>query len=490
MRKLLLMVVACASVLPTVHAAAPDKGAAIGRLMTQYHALGQLDGAVLVAEKGKVVYQHAFGQANREWSVPHTTDSVFRIASLTKQFTATMVLQLAEQGKLRLDDKIGRYVPDLKPEIGERVTLAQLMNHTSGIVDYANFPGFWANRLGEKVPRADYLAIMNRDLEFAPGTQGHYSSSGYTLLGWVIEHVTGKSYGEALEAMITKPLGMARTMYDAPELVVPRKASGYARVLGQYQPAAPLWIPNIGAGGGMVSTVGDFFKWDQALYGSKVLSEASKRLMWTSSIKDDVWGDLHYGYGWLAGQRQIAGKARKVHEHGGNGNGFRTLVTRYPDEQRLVVVFLNEGNGNKGPGIYRIKDSITKVLYGEAAPMPRADFADALVAAIDKVGLAKAIAGADALRNSAMPLSGPDELNMLGYMYAGTGRYKEAMAVLQLDAAWFPADGNIWDTMGELQLKQGDKAAAVKSYRRSLELDPKNTNAVEVLRVIEQQGKK
>jgi CubicO group peptidase (beta-lactamase class C family) len=489
MRKFLLIVAACASVLPAAQAT-PAREAAIGRLMTQYHQLGQLDGAVLVAEKGKIVYQHAFGQANREWAVPHTTDSVFRIASLTKQFTAAMVLQLAEQGKLRLDDKIGRYVPDLKPEIGEHVTLAQLMNHTSGIVDYANFPGFWANRLGEKVPRADYLAIMNRELEFAPGTQGHYNSSGYTLLGWVIEKVTDKSYGDALDAMIAKPLGMAHTSYDAPDKIVPRKASGYARVLGHYQPAAPLWIPNIGAGGGMVSTVGDFFKWDQALYGSKLLSEASKRLMWTSSVKDDVWGDLNYGYGWLSGQRQIAGKTRTVHEHGGNANGFRTLITRYPDEQRLVVIFLNEGNGNKGPGIYRIKDSITKVLYGVAAPMPKAEFPDALVAAIDKDGLAKALAGAEALRARAMPLAGPDELNMLGYTYAGAGRFEEAMAVLRLDAAWFPQDGNVWDTMGELQLQQGDKAAAIKSYRRSLELDPKNTNAVDVLRGLEEQGKK
>lgn len=133
---------------------------------------------------------------------------------------------MAEQGKLRLDDTIGQYVPDLKPEIGNRVTLHQLLNHSSGIVDYANFPGFWARRLGEKVPQEDFLAIMNRPLEFEPGSQGHYSSSNYTLLGWVIEKQTGKTYAAALDEMILRPLGMQRTTYDAPERIMPRKAAG------------------------------------------------------------------------------------------------------------------------------------------------------------------------------------------------------------------------------------------------------------------------
>lgn len=477
------LALAAAAVAGTAQAA-PARAAAIGKLMAQYHALGQLDGTVLVAEKGKVIYQHAFGLANREWQVPNTVDTSFRIASLTKQFTATMVMQLAEQGKLRLDDKVGRYVPGLRPEIGEVVTIAQLMNHSSGIVDYANYPGFWAQRLGEKVPRADFLAIFNKPLDFAPGSQGHYSSSGYTLLGWIIESVTGASYETALETMITKPLGMARTQYDGPATFIARKASGYTRTLGQYAPAEPLWIPNIGAGGGMASTVGDFFKWDQALYGSKLLSDASKKLMWTSVIKDDVWGDLHYGYGWLTGQRMIGGQAREVHEHGGNGNGYRTFITRYPGEQRLVVVFLNEGNGNKGPAIYRIKDSITKVLYGEASPAPKAALEDALVDAINKNGIAAAVAGADALRARCMPLSGPNELNMLAYQFAGAGKFDAAYAVLRLDMGWFPKDANLWDTQGEIQLMQGDKANAIKSYQRVLEMDPGNKNATDVLRTL------
>ena len=453
----------------------------IHRLMARYHQFGQLDGTVLVADHGKVVYQHAFGLANREWQVPNTIDSAYRIASLTKQFTATLIMQLVEQGKIKLDDKISLYVPDLKPEIGDKVTIHQLLNHTSGIVDYANFPGFWANRLGERVSRADFIAIMNRDLEFTPGSIGHYNSSGYTLLGYVIEKIIGKSYGEVLDAMILQPLGMTRSAYDAPEKLIARKASGYVRVLGKYQPAPPMWMPNIASGGGMVSTVGDFLKWDQALYGEKLLSAESKRMMFTPYVKDDVWGDLGYGYGWMIGKREIAGQARLVHEHGGNANGYRTLITRYPDEQRLIVIFLNEGNGNKGPGIYQIKDGITKILYGQKAPMPKAALADVLIAAIEKDGVAATLARFELLRASAQVVTAPEELNALGYGYASAGRFDLAFAVLVLNLRLFPKDGNTYDSMGEINLMQGDKAAARANYKRALALDPTNTNAADVL---------
>jgi CubicO group peptidase (beta-lactamase class C family) len=275
---------------------------------------------------------------------------------------------------------------------------------------------------------------------------------------------------------------MQRSGIDLPTRLVAHKAAGYTCGLGACQPAAPLWIPNIASGGGMVSTVGDFLKWDQALYGERVLSAASKARMFTPYVKDDVWGDLGYGYGWMIGRRQIGGQARLVHEHGGNANGFRSLVTRYPEQQRLVVILLNEGNGNKGPGIYRIKDSITRVLYGEASPAPKAELADALAAAIDRRGLPAALAGFDALRARAAPLPGPDALNSLAYQYLGVGRNDVAVAVMQLNIQLYPDDGNSHDTLGEIHLLQGEREAGIAHYRKALQLDPKNNNARDVLK--------
>ncbi|WP_170860508.1 serine hydrolase [Duganella sp. CF458] len=463
-----------------------DRAAELDRIATRYHALGQLDGSVLVADHGKVVYHRAFGLANREWQIPHTTDTAFRVASLTKQFTATLVMQLAEQGKLRLDDPIGKYVPELGPGIGNRVTLHHLLNHTSGIVDYANFPGFWANRLGEKVPKADFLAIMNRPLEFEPGSQGHYSSSNYTLLGWVIEQQTGKTYGEALDSMILRPLGMQRTAYDAPDRIVPRKASGYVRSLGAYRPADPLWIPNIGAGGGVASTTGDFFKLDRALAGTALLKPESKRRMFTAYVKDDVWGDLGYGYGWLIGSRTIAGKPRLVHEHGGNGNGFRTLVTRYPEDGKLVVILLNEGNGNKGPEIYSMRRDFTDVLYGQPVAQPKPTLHDLLAAEIRRAGEESALAHFNTLlAQSGKPETG-DGLNRLAYQYAEAGRASTGIAILRRASALFPQDGNLHDSMGELYLQLGNKERARTAYSRALELAPDNGNAKEMLNKIGQ----
>lgn len=480
MRKILIALFLLAT-LP----AKADRATDIDRLAKRYHDLGQLDGSVLVADHGKVVYHRTFGLANREWQVPHTTDTAFRVASLTKQFTATLIMQLAEQGKLRLDDPIGKYVPELRPEIGNRVTLHHLLNHTSGIVDYANYPGFWANRLGEKVPKADFLAIMNRPLEFEPGSQGHYSSSSYTLLGWVIEKQTGKTYSEALDSMILRPAGMQRTAYDAPDRIIPRKASGYVRVLGEYRPADPLWIPNIGAGGGVASTTGDFFKLDRALAGDTLLKPESKRQMFTAYIKDDVWGDLGYGYGWLVGTRIIAGKPRLVQEHGGNGNGFRTLVTRYPEDGKLVVIFLNEGNGNKGPEIYRMRRDFTDALYGLAVALPKPTLNDLLVSEIRRDGANAALARFDALvAQSGEPENG-DGLNRLAYQFAEAGQATTGISILKLATELFPQDGNLHDSMGELYLGLGDKANAMAAYQRAVALDPTNTNAAAILQKLQ-----
>ena len=486
----LLWVAAGAAMLAggAAHAAAPTAEAAqLHKLLTRYHELGQLDGTVLVAERGKVVYQQAFGLANREWKAPNTVDTAYRIASLTKQFTATLVMQLVEQGKLRLDDKIGAYVPDLKPEIGNAVTIHQLLNHTSGIVDYANYPGFWTGRLGNHVPRADLLAIMNNPLEFTPGSSGHYNSSGYTLLGYTIEKITGKSFGQALGEMTLAPLGMTRSGIDVPERLVERKAFGYVRVLGAYQHAAPVWMANLSAGGAMYSTVGDMLKWDQALYGDKLLSAQSKRLMFTPYVKDDVWGDLGYGYGWMIGKREIAGKARLVHEHGGNGNGFRSLITRYPDEQKLVLLLLNEGNGNKGPGIYAMRSAITNVIYKLPVAMPVPSLIDAIIASIDQRGAARTLAGFSTLRAANPPLRGADDLNGFAYQYVASGRHADAIAVLKMNLVQFPQDANTWDSLGEIYLGQGDAASAAMHYQKALDLNPKNTNAADVLRKLKDQ---
>ncbi len=471
---------------PKTQTSTPAKSHKLQTLLTQYHAIGQLDGVVLVAEHGKVVYQGAFGLANREWKIANTSDTAFRIASLTKQFTATLVMQLVEQGKVKLDDTIGMYVPDLRPGIGNTITIHQLLNHTSGIVDYANFPGFWENRLGAKVSRAEFMEIMNRDLEFAPGSAGKYNSSGYYLLGYVIEKVTGKPYQQALDDMILHPLRMVRSGYEAPERVVDRKATGYLKSpSGEYESAAPMHMANGYSAGGMYSSAGDLLRWDRALYGTTLLSESAKQRMFTPYAKDDVRRDLGFGYGWLVGSRKIGTRDVAVHEHGGNTNGFRSLITRFPDDQRLVVILLNDGGGTITPAIYQMAESVTRVLYDLPTPAPKRGLADTLAQSIAKQGVDAAIGHFQQQRKTLPAATGPNELNLLGYHYLMKNRLPEAVEVFKLNVALLPMDGNGYDSLGEAYMVQGDAARATLNYRRALELDNTNSNAVEMLRKLE-----
>jgi tetratricopeptide (TPR) repeat protein len=207
--------------------------------------------------------------------------------------------------------------------------------------------------------------------------------------------------------------------------------------------------------------------------------------MFTAYVKDDVWGDLGYGYGWLVGTRIIAGKPRVVHEHGGNGNGFRTLVTRYPEDGKLVVIFLNEGNGNKGPEIYRMCRDFTDALFGQAVALPRPALNDLLAVEIRRAGTDAALARFNALlAQSGKPENG-DGLNRLAYQYAEAGQASTGISILRRAIELFPQDGNLHDSKGELYLALGDKANAITAYRRALELDPCNANAAAVLRKLE-----
>ena len=171
----------------------------IDALVKQYNDYGQFNGSVLVAEKGKIIYEKGFGLANMEWAIPNQPDTKFRIGSVTKQFTAALVLQLVEEGKIKLDGKITDYLTDYRKDTGDKVTIHQLLNHTSGIPSYTNRPDFFAEFSRDPYNITDFVKkFASGDLEFEPGSKYSYNNSGYSLLGAIIEKVTGKSYETVL----------------------------------------------------------------------------------------------------------------------------------------------------------------------------------------------------------------------------------------------------------------------------------------------------
>src|SRR5215471_3449300 len=260
-------------------AQAQDKAKKIDDLMTLYSSYGQFNGTVLVAEKGSVIFKKGYGLANMEWGIPNQPDTKFRLGSITKQFTSMLVMQLVQDGKVKLDGKLTDYLPDYRKDTGDRVTIHNLLTHTSGIPSYTGLPRFF-----EDVSRNPYTVeafvkkYCSGDLEFEPGSKFSYDNSGYFLLGAIIEKVTGKPYEQVLRERIFDPLGMKDTGYDHHEDILKRRATGYDKsprgVINS--PYLDMSLPY--AAGSLYSTVEDLYLWDQALYTDKLLEPKYKEM--------------------------------------------------------------------------------------------------------------------------------------------------------------------------------------------------------------------
>ncbi len=455
---------------------AQDKAAQIDALLTKYHETGQFNGAVLVAERGRVILKKGYGEADMAWHVPNTPDTRFRIGSVTKQFTATLILQLVEEGKLRLDDPVAKVLPDYPKPQGEQVTIHHLLTHTSGIPNMTNLPGFMQNEVRNPYPPDSLLTVFaHLDLEFEPGTRFNYSNSGYVLLGVVIEHVAGQPYDEVLHARILDPLGLADTGYDHHRAVVERRAVGYARTPGGYEHAAYLDTSIPYAAGMMYSTVEDLFKWDQALYGDGIFQNPeTKTQMFTPFLND-------YGYGWAIHEMPVGetGRQVKVVEHAGGIFGFSTGFWRLIDDRSTIVVMDN----TQGNQVGAIGQGIVNLLYGAEAAAPRVPIADVLRKTLDAEGVEAARAQYHLLKSSQ-----PDaydfrenQLNNLGYFYLRRGDAETAIALFQLNVEAFPEGFNTYDSLGEGYMEAGDHEKAIANYKKSLALNPGNDNAREML---------
>lgn len=326
----ILLLVPCAS--------AQDLTAQADAFVQAFVQQKRFQGSVLLAREGKPLFRKSYGLANAEWDIPNTPDTKFRLGSITKQFTSALILQLVEQGKIRLDDSIRKYYPE-GPAAWQAVTIHHLLSHQSGIPSYTEIPGFFAKMAGEPRTPAEIIQLtQDKPLEFDPGTKYKYDNSGYILLGYVVEKVTGRSYEQQLRSAILDPLGMKDTGFDSYTAILPHRAEGYTYTREKLQRAPYLDMTLPYAAGSVYSTVDDLAKWDQALYGTAVLSEASKQKMWTPNRNE-------YGYGWIIARRYGTTSL----EHGGGINGFNTMIVRLPEKKLLAVVLSNVNTSSTGP---------------------------------------------------------------------------------------------------------------------------------------------
>jgi len=302
------------------------------RLLERYD--GDVPGAsLLVVRDGKALVRKGYGLANLEQRAETTPATHYRLASITKQFTAASILLLAQDGKLGLDDPVRKWLPKL-PAVYGPITLRQLLTHTSGIVDYEDLT---PDSRTEQLSDDDVLQMVadKPSLYFKPGAQWRYSNTGFVLLGLVIEHASGQGFAAFLKQRIFEPLGMDALVYEqgrGPE--VPNRAYGYSDIEGAWTRTDQSVTSATRGDGRIYASIDDLAKWDAALYDDRLLNAESRKLAMSAAVKSDD-PKVDYGYGW-----RITGETQW---HSGESIGFRNVIVRYP-KQRLTVVLLTNRN--------------------------------------------------------------------------------------------------------------------------------------------------
>jgi CubicO group peptidase (beta-lactamase class C family) len=319
--------------------------------------------SLAVVKDGQIILAKGYGYANVEHQVPVKPETIFQSGSVGKQFTATAVMMLVEEGKINLDEKIGKYLGDV-PEGWKNITVRNLLTHTAGMTDYPD--GFDFRRdytEDELLKQAQAIPLA-----FQPGEKWQYSNLGYVTLGILIHKVTGKFYGDFLQERIFKPLGMTTARIISEADIVPNRAAGYRLVRGELKNQS--WVSpslNTTADGALYLTALDMAKWDAALYGEKLLKKTSLEQMWTPVKLND--GKTHpYGFGWLLGE---VNKHRVV-GHEGGWQGFASVIVRYPDDRFTVVVLTNLAQTN----LFKLYMGVVAIYHPELVPPPLAAIED------------------------------------------------------------------------------------------------------------------
>lgn len=305
-----------------------DPAVLIDKYMQEYVRSKDFSGVVLVAQKDKVIYKKAFGFANKEWNIPNTIETKFRIGSNTKQMTAAAILQLIEKGRLSLDDRLSKFFPDFLK--ADSVTIRMLLNHTSGIRNFGATRNFSIIRALPYSRDSVVALIKNGPYEFSPGTRWGYNNSAFFLLGYIIEKITGQSYSAYMNEFIFSKAGMRNSGVNNLDSIMKYRAAGYERTRTGWKNAAYVSMEFPFSAGAIYSIVEDMYRWNKALYGGKIISEKSLEQMTTPTVN-------HYGFG----LRIDSFYNHKRIGHNGSIPGFEAQNVWFPQEELCIVLLSN-----------------------------------------------------------------------------------------------------------------------------------------------------
>lgn len=457
-----------------------DAATAIHELMHHYHMYGWFNGAVLVGDRGEAVYRNAFGWANMEWRVPNTSDTKFRLGSVTKQFTSMLIMQLAEEGQLDVDGTVSTYLPYFREDLGSRLTLHHLLTHTSGLPNYTARPDFMSKVARNPVKVEDFVKEhCSGDLEFEPGSEFSYSNSGYFILGAIIEAVAGQSYVAAVQSKILEPLGMRDTGYDHSAPLMERRASGYERDLEGIRNCDYIDMSIPYAAGAMYSTVEDLHKWDRALR-TDILIPRARRTKMVTPVHNN------YACGWLVFRLRPENLSQCIDPqnaqpdpdgtliltHGGGIPGFAAAIYRAVSEQRVVILLNNTG----GTIITHMAANLLRILYDQPYELPKQPVAQQLYRTIKESGVEQALAEYKTWRESDAGQARYDtselQLRLVAMQCMRGGLVAEAGAVLGGAAGYFPDSAQVSLELAGCLLAQGRKDEGIETLKQVLARQP------------------
>ena len=467
MRKILIILTAVVGIgLTTLAQKIPSKSKQINTFMSTISRNGQFSGGLLVVEKGRLIYKKAFGYANRQTKELFTTETPCYIGSVSKQFTAMGIMLLQECGKLDYNQSIRTYFPQL-PEFMQPVTILHLLHHTSGLALFGDFPD-----MNEK----DVFDILLKQpgLHFAPGEKFEYCNAGYTLLGMLIEKISGETLNDFLTQHVFIPLGMKNTYVNSKALRNKKRAVGYYLFGDEYN-----YDTFIGGAASVVSTIDDLYQWDKMLYAPSIISKQTlDRAFQADKLTndDEMYEKKAYGFGWFVSEKN----GKKIIQHDGGFGGFRSYIERQPEQHNTILFISNVRHSITG----ELREGINNILEGKPYRIPKNSWANKIIEDANTLGMAQAIASYKQIRDTKENhrfYFNESEFNSLGYYLLNNKRVKDAIQFFTLNAEEHPKSSNAFDSLGEAHMIAGNKELAISNYKISLQLNPLNDNAKQMI---------
>lgn len=436
---------------------AADIGPKIDKAMARFVELGHFSGTVLVARNGQILYAKAFGEANKDHGIPNAMKTRFELGSIAKVFTGIGLMRLVEKGIVGLEDPVVKHLPSFP--FGDKIRIIHLLTHTSGLPDYTDHPGF---RAAWPLLRTieDFLPMIfeQKLKEDAPGKTFSYCSSGFVILGAIIERTSGRSFKDYIQEEVLNPCGMTETSIATLEDVVTNRATGYVKdSLGRFKTYAYWMVPYI-ASAGIQTTAGDLFKFDRALAEGKLLKPETLNQM-AEPFLEKNWGIV-----WRLDD--IDGQ--KIAYHGGETTGVSAMFRRYLKDGTTLVVLSNYHRAGRP-----VAAVIEAILFGKPYETPRPTAPEFLYRyMVEHDGALPGEESGRLLKEGGYDIPAAAGLNGFGYELVGAGEIDMALQVFQMNTRLFPKEANAFDSLAETFLLKGDRKAAIRNYQKALEINP------------------